>query len=223
MDKKIIVANWKSNKTASEALQFLKEFKEGLGAVEFSSIEIIILPQFLSIPYCFKFIQENNLPISLGVQTVSSFVDGPYTGEVSARFVKEFCSYVLLNHSERKKYAKETDEDLKNKFARAVEIGLTPLVCVQDEGSFFPESAKYVVFEPPSAISTFGTGKAQTREEVESAIATIKGKSDAKVLYGGSVSPEDIGEYLKIENLSGFLVGAASLESSSFLALLKKC
>ncbi len=223
MDKKLIVANWKSHKTSQEAIQFLNEFKEGLQTLDLTSKEIIILPQFTAIPACFDFIKENNLPISLGAQTVSSFEEGPYTGEVSASQIKPFCKYVLLNHSERRKYYKEGDEELKMKFEEAKKVDIFPIVCLQGTDSYFPEGAEIIVYEPPSAISTFGIGKPETKEDVSVATKALSEKSKGQILYGGSVSSNDISEYLGIEGLSGFLVGAASLDASSFLSLLNKC
>lgn len=223
MDKKLIVANWKSHKTAQEAVEFLNEFKEGLSSLRLDDKEIIILPQFTAIPACSDFIKENNLPISLGAQTVSSFEEGAYTGEVCANQLKPFCEYVLLNHSERRKYCKEGDEDLKMKFEQAKNAGIIPIVCLQGKDSYFPEEAEVIVYEPSSAISTFGTGKPETKAEVSEATRALVEKSKAQILYGGSVSPEGVSEYTGVDDLSGFLVGAASLEASSFLSLLNKC
>ncbi|OIP57150.1 MAG: hypothetical protein AUK12_04530 [Candidatus Levybacteria bacterium CG2_30_37_29] len=185
--------------------------------------EIVILPQFIALPACAAFAKENNLPISFGAQTVSSFPDGAYTGEVSARQVGEFASYVLLNHSERKKYFMENDTSLKEKFSQVVKNNLTPLICIQDENSFIPEGANYVVYEPPSAISTFGTGIPESREDVAKVFEKIKNISSAKLLYGGSVSDKNVNEYLGIPFLQGFLVGGASLDPETFTNLIKAC
>lgn len=219
--KTLFIANWKSHKTAQESLSFLKEFKEPFSRIGLSDKEIIILPQFIALPECVRFAKEENIQISFGVQNISLFPDGPYTGEVSARQAAEYAQYALLNHSERRKYLRETDEDLTKKYEEAVKF-LIPIVCVQGTDSFIPEGAKLITFEPPSAISTFGVGKPETTEEVNEAFNRLKIKTDADLIYGGSVSADTIKEYESISCLSGFLVGAASLEVGSFIDLLSQ-
>ncbi len=219
--KTLFIANWKSHKTVGESLNFLKELKVSLSGIDLSEKEIIILPQFIALSECAKLSKEESIPVSFGVQNISSFPDGPYTGEVSARQASEFAKYALLNHSERRKYSHETDDDLAKKYEEAVKV-LTPIVCVQRVDSFIPAGAKIVAFEPPSAISTFGVGKPETKEEVAKAFKAIREKTNATLIYGGSVSAEDIKEYKGIEFLSGFLIGGASLEVKSFIDLLSQ-
>ena len=217
--KTLFIANWKSHKTVEESLNFLRELKEPLSAIDLSEKEVIILPQFIALSECVKLAKEENIPVSFGVQNVSDFSDGPYTGEVSARQASEFAKYALLNHSERRKYLNETDEDLRKKYEEAVKI-LTPIVCVQSVDSFIPDGAKFVAYEPPTAISTFGVGKPETKDEVVTAFNALKTKTDAVLIYGGSVTSQDIKEYKGVDSLAGFLIGAASLEVKSFVELL---
>lgn len=219
--KTLFIANWKSHKNVEESLSFLKELREALSKVDLSDKEIIILPQFIALSECVKFAEDENIPVSFGVQNVSSFPDGPYTGEVSARQVAEVVKYALLNHSERRKYFHETDEDLVKKYEKTVKV-LTSIICIQSVDSFIPDGAKIVAYEPPSAISTFGVGEPETKEEVAEAFKVIREKTDAGLIYGGSVSAEDIKEYKGIEFLSGFLIGGASLEVKSFIDLLSQ-
>lgn len=221
MDKKLIVANWKSHKNEAESIAFLKELSLVLGQVS-QKYEIVVLPQYTALAGVKKYIQENDLSVSVGVQTVSSFGDGAYTGEVSARHASEFAKYALLNHSERRKYNRETDEDLNRKIEQCKTSGIIPMVCIQDETSFVPDGSGFIVYEPPSAISTFGIGKPETAQNIERVLGALKGRTSARVLYGGSVTSNNISRYLLIESLSGFLLGAASLEVSSFAKLLKK-
>ena len=219
--KTLFIANWKSHKNVEESLNFLRELKEPLSTVDLSEKEVIILPQFMALSECVKFAKDENIPVSFGVQNVSAFPDGPYTGEVSARQAAEVVKYALLNHSERRKYSHETDEDLTKKYEESVKV-LTPIVCIQGIDSFIPAGAKIVAYEPPSAISTFGVGKPETQEEVAEAFKAIRVRSAAELIYGGSVSADDIGEYKGIELLSGFLIGGASLEVKSFIDLLSQ-
>lgn len=219
--KTLFIANWKSHKTVEESLNFLKELKESLSNIDLSEKEIIILPQFVALSECVRFSREENVPVSFGVQNISPFPDGAYTGEVSARQAAEFAKYALLNHSERRKYFHETDEDLAKKYEETAKI-LTPIVCVQGADSFIPSGAEIVALEPPSAISTFGVGKPETKEELAGAFNAIREKTNASLIYGGSVTSKDIVGYKGIDSLSGFLVGAASLEVSSFTELLSQ-
>lgn len=221
MGKTLFIANWKSNKTVEESLNFLKELKESISSINLSDKEIIILPQFIALSMCAGFAKDNNIPISFGVQNISDFSDGPYTGEVSARQAAEFAKYVLLNHSERRRYLHETDEDLIKKFEQTAKV-MTPIICIQNVSSFIPNGVEIVAFEPPNAISTFGVGKPETKDEVVEAFKLLKTKTTANLIYGGSVSKDDIKKYKGIDSLSGFLIGVASLEVRSFIELLSQ-
>lgn len=218
MDKKYYIANWKSHKTKEEATAFFEEFTKGISGKNVQDKEIIIAPSMTLLAKCRYLIDEKKLPVHLSAQNVSSFPEGAYTGEVSARQIKEFAEYVIIGHSERRKYLHESEADIENKVREAREQGLTIIQCIQDEDSVIHNGVDIVAYEPPSAI---GTGNPDTPEHISEVFMTItKHNPNAKVLYGGSVTSENVKSFLEIERLAGFLIGGASLEAASFLSLL---
>lgn len=223
MNKKIIVANWKSNKTTDEAREFLDDFKRRLNSVNLDNKEIIISPSFTLLPFLLSYIRNNDIPIGLCAQNVSGMGEGAYTGEISSTQVSEFAKYTLVGHSERKRYNNESSEDVEKKVKKANGAGLKVILCIQDENSQVFDNCDVITYEPPSAISTFGIGKADDVERVRVALDTLQSKyPDKKLLYGGSVDHKNIKSYLEIENCSGFLIGSASLDPESFTSLLSQ-
>lgn len=218
MDKKLFIANWKSHKTKEEAVKFFEYVRDNIAHIDLSNKEIIIAPPFTLLAKAKYLIDEYKLPIKLAAQNVSSFPEGAYTGEISARQVKEFADYVIVGHSERRKYLHESEMDIENKAREATAVGLTVVQCIQDENSVIHDQAKIIAYEPPSAI---GSGNPDDPEHVSSVFQKITDeKSDLKLLYGGSVNADTFKEFLGIEKLAGFLIGGASLEADSFLSLL---
>jgi len=223
MDTKIIVANWKSNKTAAEAVDFFTYFSEGLHNISTEHTEIVICPSFSLLPSCAEYIAKHNLPLYLGAQNISEFGKGAYTGEVAGFQIKEYAEYVIIGHSERRRYLNETKERIENKLREAKQAGLTPILCIQDENDFIQKDVAIIAYEPPSAISTFGVGKPDNPENVARVISMLRQKTTARLLYGGSVDNQNVNSYTNIEHLAGFLVGGASLDPHSFLKLLSQC
>lgn len=222
MGKKLYIANWKSHKKTEEALDFLDELKKKIHTVDLSDKEIIIAPPFTLLCVLKDFIDKHSLPIKLAGQDVSSFPEGAYTGEVAAQQLKEFCNYVIIGHSERKRYQHETESEIQNKVDEAKREGLTVVLCVQGEKSHLYKEADIIAFEPPSAISTFGVGDPEDPKEIEEVFNSIReDMSSTKLLYGGSVSVDNISQYKAIPHCSGFLIGSASLDPHSFIELLK--
>lgn len=219
----LVVANWKSNKTVSESLDWLKIFSKEKEKINLQNIEVVICPSFTALFACSRFIDENRLSIKLGGQNISEFGDGAYTGEVSARQLKESADYVIIGHSERKKYVFESRHSMEKKAEQAKSFGIFSILCVDDENDFVMPDPSYIAYEPPTAISTFGVGKADDPLHVAQVFLKLRKKSGAKLLYGGSIDENNINSYLVIENLSGFLVGGASLDPVKFLNLLAKC
>lgn len=224
MDRRYFIANWKSHFAMGDAEIYLNELKETIHTVDTEKNTLIICPSFTLLDYCSRKVSELSLPVKIGAQTVSSYEEGAYTGEVAARQIREFASFVIIGHSERRRYEHETDDDVKQKIEVAKRSDLQVIQCIQDSESFVSEMADIIAYEPPSAISTFGTGIPDDPARIEQVLSGIDQKINGKILiYGGSVNAETIGDYAHIPNCSGFLVGSASLDAKTFLSLPLAC
>lgn len=223
MTKKLFVANWKSHKTNTDVISFLEKLKERIHEVNMDNKEIIICPSFPFLSQAKAKAEELSLPIRIGAQNVSNYDEGAYTGEVAASQLVGIVEYVIIGHSERKRYQHEVDSDIEQKIARAKEARVSVIQCIQDENSRVFEGATIVAYEPPTAISTFGTGQPDSPEHIQEVFSLISATTgDRPLLYGGSVNEENVSSYLEIESCSGLLIGGASLEVDSFVSLLLK-
>lgn len=214
-----IVANWKENKTKEEALVFLEEFSDTYKPK--SGVTTIICPPYLLVPVVSEFIKSKNIGVVLGVQDISKFDGGAHTGEVSAREASEFAKFSIIGHSERRSLG-ETDEDVEVKVMQALKNNIKPIVCVINENVPVPSGVTIVAYEPIEAI---GTGNPDTPENAEKVAASIKAKNNPvkRVLYGGSVTSDNVVKFIAMESVDGVLVGGASLNASSFVSLIDKC
>jgi len=163
--------------------------------------------------------REQMLPIGLGAQDISSFEEGAYTGEVSAKQVKEFANFVIIGHSERRNNFGENDNILFKKFKLAKENGLIVIFCVQGKETKIPENADVIAYEPINAI---GTGNPDTPENAENVAAYFKANFKVPaVLYGGSVTASDVNSFSQMPSIDGVLVGKASLDPEEFYAIIQ--
>lgn len=215
---KYIFANWKSNKNLSGA----REWLEQLGEVK-TDREVVLVPAFNLLGAIYGQVLETGLMV--GVQDLSPFAAGSYTGAVSALNLEGMgVKYAVLGHSERRHHFGESDQEVANKIERALEAGLVPVVCV-DEGYIESQASSLdqsqlqrciVAYEPLAAI---GTGDQMSVEKVEQVFSRIKKAfGEVKVIYGGSVNPSNVNEYLLVGD--GVLVGGASLDVEQFRQLL---
>lgn len=219
MKKLYIVANLKSNKNEIEAKNWLEEFKKIKDSSRvLEEKEVIICPSFTLLSLFSSFISYNSLPVKIGAQNVSPFNEGAYTGEVNAKQIKDYASYVILGHSERRSNFKESDDILLNKVKVSLEQGLTPIYCVQDKDTLVPEGASILAYEPVFAI---GSSNPDTPQNAEDVANFIKTKGNYQILYGGSVTPQNVKSFTDKENLSGVLVGGASLNPNEFIEIIK--
>lgn len=218
MKKQFIVANWKSHKTTEEAKDWLTEF-----AVHSSQIagdkEIIICPSFPLLPMIAAFIRQHHENFFIGTQDISPYPEGAYTGAVSGKLLKEFGTYAIIGHSERRQYFHESLEDLSKKVTLALSCGITPIYCVSKKDEKIPAGVKIVAFEPIAAI---GSGAPEDPTMVEAIASFIKQKNSVLyVLYGGSVTPDNVNTYTSLSSINGVLVGGASLSADTFADIIQ--
>ena len=219
--KKIIVANWKSHKTIKDASSWLKNLKTLL---EESTHQIILAPDFISLPVVAGFVRDTSL--ALASQDISAYPAGSYTGEVSGKSLKDLVSFALIGHSERRRFFAENTPVIIKKVNQALKAEITPIVCFENtlqaqEYVYLKGSLKklLVAYEPPEFI---GTGQPQPLGDAQKDLDSFQeifGKTK-EFLYGGSVDSHNITPYLKI-GYRGALVGSASLNPLEFAKIIK--
>ena len=246
--KLIIAGNWKMNKTVAEALDLVGDLKIDLANIK--EVDIVVCPPYTALSEVSKAVLDSNL--RLGAQNMSEHNVGAYTGEIAAVMLKEFSvRYVILGHSERRQYQKESDELISKKAQAAHAASLKPIVCVgetlaereanqteqvlekQIRGSLTgitkDQIAETIIaYEPVWAI---GTGKTATTAQAQEAHAFIRGlltklydeaaARRVRIQYGGSVKPANARELMSQPDVDGALVGGASLEPRSFSDIIK--
>lgn len=212
-----LVANWKMNKTIQEVRNFFATSREALRLVR--GVEIVFCPPYPLIPAVRS--EVIGTPLKVGAQNLSGEEEGAFTGEVSGKQIEDLVDYVIVGHSERKKYFHETDKEIANKLVQARRHGLTAILCFENyqDLAVVNDTTKLILaYEPTFAI---GSGHPDTPSDAAEVARHAKEMLGAgvPVLYGGSVNPGDIKEFLKKKELAGFLVGAAALDPASFVDL----
>ncbi len=229
-----VIANWKENKTVSQTTEWFEKFS--IFKSQFSNnLEIVICPSYVLLPMVVDKVSklEN---VELGAQDISKFEEGQYTGEVSAKMLKDFVNYVIVGHSERRKYFGETDKDVARKSILALKHTLVPIVCVsnveearswkvearKEAGGLKLENAVFV-YEPVEHISTGGEFHPDDPEHANLMAKEIKSivGHGIRVLYGGSVNAENVSHFVNQPDISGVLVGQASLDAEEFARIVK--
>lgn len=247
MNRPLIAGNWKMFKSAAEAINLINTIKAGIHTV--IDIDVVVCPPFTALPTANECLKGSK--IDLGAQNMYHEAEGAFTGEISPLMLKDVgCRYVILGHSERRAYFKETDDLINKKVLAALKFSLVPIVCIgetleerearkafevvkkQFEGTMdhlTPEEMDKIViaYEPVWAI---GTGRTATPEQAEQMHTYIRrllhekcGEEIAqrvKILYGGSVKPDNISQLMKKPNVDGALVGGASLKAESFIQIV---
>lgn len=210
-----IIGNWKSYKVLPEIKDWFYQFADvSRGIVIPEWLTIVLCVPFVYLPGVKELLEWHKLPLELAAQNVSPFGEGAYTGEVTARQIREFAGYVLVGHSERRRILCETDEQIRQKVTRAKEQKLTPILCVSDSSMEIPDGISIVAYEPLGAI---GTGKAETPELADSVAQEIMNTSKVtSIIYGGSVSGANVRQFLDQPHIYGVLPGKTSLDARSF-------
>jgi triosephosphate isomerase len=242
----LIAGNWKMHKTVADAEEFIQGLLPRVSTSD--GVEVAICPPFTALSAMVDSTRGSRVQVF--AQTMHYAPRGAFTGEVSAAMLSELDIHgVILGHSERRELYDETDKALALKVAAALEAGLTPILCVgetdeerergdterklrhqikEDLSKVAEEDLNKVViaYEPIWAI---GSGKVATAEQAQEAAAFIRAlvgdrsreqSKAVRVLYGGSVKPENAAELLALEDVDGALVGGASLEAESFAAII---
>lgn len=213
-----IIANWKSNKTISEALDWISQV--GPQIPKRDDLKVVVCPTFSALSEVKKAITVGNFPLLVGSQDLSPFGIGAYTGEEPAQVLNQLIDLAILGHCERRKNFGETDDMVAKKTQQALENNITPLVCVQDENTSVSEGCNLVAYEPVWAI---GNGNPDTPENANKVAGILEQKygNSLEVLYGGSVNSENIKGFITQANISGVLVGNASLDAREFVKICK--
>ncbi len=236
--KKLIAGNWKMNGDAKSAEALITGIEEAIAAKPdlLKSCDFVVCPPFVHIPS----VVGKTKACTVGGQDCSEKANGAFTGNISASMLKDIgASHVILGHSERRQYQKESDELIAAKAKAANEAGLVTIICVgeteaeREAGNqnavvggqlerSLPEGVTaqntVIAYEPVWAI---GTGKTATAEDIRAMHAFIRGKvpADMRILYGGSVKPSNAAEIFAVPNVDGALIGGASLKTEDYLGI----
>jgi triosephosphate isomerase len=240
MRNRYLIANWKMNLPPEGMERYF-----GAIAGRDGEPHLVVAPPFLFIPEAVKLSGKT----AISGQNCSDHASGAFTGEVSPGMLRDFgVKFVIIGHSERRTHFHETDAMIARKLALAIETGLTPVLCIGEDlrvrdaghvGRFLAdqircvaspalEQAREIViaYEPVWAI---GTGRNATGHQIAETVAEIRDSlsrfwpsryaTEAPILYGGSVTPENIRDLQSHAHIDGFLVGGASLDSARFLTI----
>ena len=241
--KKLIVGNWKMNGNLAANQVLLADLTQGLSIKPGCDIAVCVPAPYLAQAQSLK-----ADAVELGAQDVSAQASGAYTGEISGAMLKEFgVRYAIVGHSERRQHHGETDALVSSKVKAALAAGITPIVCVGEtlaerEAGRTEEVVKrqlaaviqanghciseiVVAYEPVWAI---GTGKTASPEEAQAVHAVLRAQLTAatdksarvKILYGGSMNAANAASLLSQPDISGGLIGGASLKAVDFLSII---
>jgi triosephosphate isomerase (TIM) len=245
--RRFIAGNWKMNKTVAETEAMLGALLPRVGAVD--DVDVVVCPPYLSLQAAVD--SARGSAVQVFAQNMHERDSGAFTGEVSAPMLQEIdVQGVIVGHSERRQHFNETDRALQLKVPRALDAGLTPILCVgeteeeRDRGDTerklrhqvqeglekVPLARLHEVVVAYEPIWAIGTGITATPEQAQEAIAFVRALvqgfdkeagTRVRILYGGSCTPETAPGLLALPDIDGALVGGASLEADSFAAIVE--
>ena len=242
MRRKLIAGNWKMNGSLSANGALLDGVRTGAPAG--CDLAVCVPAPYLAQAQS----ALSGSPVAWGAQDLSEHESGAYTGEVSASMLKDFsCRYVIVGHSERRSYHGETDALVARKAVRALAAGLVPIVCVgetlqeREQGQTGAVVARQlapvidalssqlaglvIAYEPVWAIGTGKTATPEMAQQVHELIRATLAKADSRaaaevrILYGGSMKPDNAKDLLAMSDIDGGLIGGAALKAADFLAI----
>ena len=245
--RRIVAGNWKMHLTVPAALALGRAIQEGLPPAP--AAEVVLFPPATAL-WPLQQLLAGDPRMALGAQTAHWAEEGPHTGEIAVAMLAGCCTHVLVGHSERRREAGETDAVVRRKLEAVLAGGLRPMVAVGEtleerEGGRMAEVVSRqtqsaftglapaeverctIAYEPVWAI---GTGRVATVDDAAAAVGTIRGALAAaagpgaaavRILYGGSVTPENAGPLFAAPGVDGGLVGGASLEAAAFVAIVR--
>jgi triosephosphate isomerase len=247
MKKRLVVGNWKMNMLKKEALELAQNITELLSGL--NQTDIVIAPPYTSLDIVYKVIHKTN--IQLAAQNVFWEPSGAFTGEISPYMLIECgCKWVIIGHSERRGILGETDDMVERKIKASIKAGLIPILCVGEtlderEKGYTMKVVKNqiektlkgldidnpnsiaIAYEPVWAIGTGKNARPEEAQEVHSFIRQMIRKvfpgiaDNIRILYGGSVTPENIKDLISPPDIDGALIGGASLRAASFAKIAK--
>jgi len=245
----LVIANWKMHGTQRSAAELLQALQKNLVGLKGASVEVVICPAYVHLPLVAE--QLKGSALRWGAQDVSVHAEGAHTGDVAAEMLKDYgCRYVLVGHSERRLDHAESNKCVAEKFRRAVEAGLQPVLCVGeteaqreagntltvieeqlnpifDHNKQLKMEEVVIAYEPVWAIGTGKTAAATQAQEVHAFIREQLRKQlqarklTSRILYGGSVNEKNANELFSQKDIDGGLIGGASLHAESFAAICK--
>ena len=245
--RKLLFGNWKMNKTIAESREFAKESIKLLEFADAKGVEIGVAPVYLSL----SAVKEENPKLNVAAENCHFEDHGAFTGEIAIPMLQEIgIDWVIIGHSERRTYFGETDATCNKKLLALEKAGMTPIFCVGEtleeyEAGRTKEVVKrqtlkgleglgkqfvndmVIAYEP---VWSIGTGKNASKEIAQDICSFIRDlvkeqygdvAENVRILYGGSVKPENVHDYLLQPDVDGALVGGASLKVDSFKALIE--
>lgn len=250
--KKMIAGNWKMNGSYDFARTLISGITKEISsdASLLDVCDFVVCPAFPHLHIALEEVSSTRLPVAVGGQDCAVTEDGAFTGDISAAMLRDTgCEYVILGHSERRQYHAETNEQVAAKAELAHKNGLKTIICIGETESeresgkekevvgrqfdeSLPEGANsqntVIAYEPVWAI---GTGKTATPADVAEIHSFIRSRladrfddsSEFRILYGGSVKPDNAAELFAVENVDGALIGGASLKVEQYMAIAKSC